>query len=149
MNTATLTHVLAAVGTALYVLRAAPAAWVLLRTRKPDPSGAPTFGLLFLAGVWWTAYSLEIFGIHFAPRPVRSYRDTLAADRELRERLFLALIAEGILIDPRGAGCLSTATGDAEIDAFARALRRVAPSLRGGGGEGTTSLAETSDPRHA
>ena len=60
MTTSALTHLLAVVGTALYVLRAAPAAISLVRSGRPDPSGAPTFGLLFLTGVWWTGYSLEI-----------------------------------------------------------------------------------------
>ena len=60
VTTSALTHLLAVVGTALYVLRAAPAAIGLLRSGRPDPSGAPTFGLLFMTGVWWIAYSLEI-----------------------------------------------------------------------------------------
>ncbi len=74
----------------------------------------------------------SLFGIHFRPGPVRGYRDTLASDRGLRHRLFLGLVAEGVLIDPRGAGCLSTATGQAELEAFSGAVRRVAPSLAGG-----------------
>ncbi|MBA3420843.1 MAG: aspartate aminotransferase family protein [Thermoleophilaceae bacterium] len=74
----------------------------------------------------------SLFGIHFLRHPVRSYRDTLASDKGLRHRLFLGLVAEGVLIDPRGAGCLSTATGQAELDAFAGAVRRVAPSLAAG-----------------
>lgn len=71
----------------------------------------------------------SLFGIHFLPRPVKSYRDALCSDKGLRHRLFLGLVGEGVLIDPRGAGCLSTAIAEEELDAFVGAVRRVAPSL--------------------
>ncbi len=71
----------------------------------------------------------SLFGVHFVLRPVKSYRDALRSDKDLRHRLFLGLIGEGVLIDPRGTGCLSTAIGKAELDAFVGAVREVAPSL--------------------
>ena len=67
----------------------------------------------------------SLFGLHLTDRLVRSYRDTLGSDTELRHRIFLGLYSEGILIDPRGVGNLSTAIHDAEIEQFLTALRRV------------------------
>ncbi len=71
----------------------------------------------------------SLFGVHFLPRPVKSYRDALSADKDRRHRLFLGLVGEGVLIDPRGTGCLSTAIGRGELDEFVGAVREVAPSL--------------------
>jgi hypothetical protein len=55
------------------------------------------------------------------------------ADPALRHRIFLGLYDEGVLIDPRGVGTLSTAIGDAAIEEFLAALRavldRVAPQV--------------------
>ena len=71
----------------------------------------------------------SLFAIHLTPQPVRSYRDTMGADAELRHRVFLGLFKEGVLIDPRGVGCLSTAIGEAEIERFVDALRTVLRTL--------------------
>jgi glutamate-1-semialdehyde 2,1-aminomutase len=73
----------------------------------------------------------SLFAIHLTREPVRSYRDTLGGDTELRHRIFLGLFNEGVLIDPRGVGSLSTALGEPEIDLFSVALRRVLDGLRG------------------
>ena len=67
----------------------------------------------------------SLFAMHLTRHPVRSCRDTLSGDPELRHRLFLGLFNEGILIDPRGVGNLSTALGDQELGEFSAALRRV------------------------
>jgi glutamate-1-semialdehyde 2,1-aminomutase len=71
----------------------------------------------------------SLFAIHLTREPVRSYRDTLGADSELRHRIFLGLFNEGILIDPRGVGNLTTALGEPEIHQFGLALRRVLDRL--------------------
>ena len=73
----------------------------------------------------------SLFGMHLTPHPVKGYRDTLHASNELRHRLFLGLFNEGIMIDPRGVGCVSLATGDNEIVQFIETLRRVLRTLRG------------------
>jgi glutamate-1-semialdehyde 2,1-aminomutase len=73
----------------------------------------------------------SLFAIHLTPQPVRSYRDTMGADAELRHRVFLGLFKEGVLIDPRGVGCVSTAIGEAEIEGFVDALRTVLRTLAG------------------
>jgi glutamate-1-semialdehyde 2,1-aminomutase len=46
------------------------------------------------------------------------------ADGQLAPELHLALLNHGILLTPRGMGCLSTAITGAEVDLFAEALRR-------------------------
>jgi glutamate-1-semialdehyde 2,1-aminomutase len=73
----------------------------------------------------------SLFAIHLTSQPVKSYRDTMHAEAELRHRIFLGLFEEGVLIDPRGVGCVSTAIGDAEIDLFIGALRTVLRTLVG------------------
>ena len=67
----------------------------------------------------------SLFGIHLASHPVRDFRDTLDEDATLRHRIFLGLYNEGVLIDPRGVGTISTALGEAELDRFIEALRAV------------------------
>ena len=71
----------------------------------------------------------SLFAIHLTSQPVRSYRDTMGADAKLRHRIFLALFREGVLIDPRGVGCISVAIGEAEIERFVDSLRTVLRSL--------------------
>jgi glutamate-1-semialdehyde 2,1-aminomutase len=67
----------------------------------------------------------SLFGIHFLDRPVRSYRDIAAGDSELRERVFLGLMNEGILTAPNLVGALSTPITQAEVDVFLGAFQRV------------------------
>jgi glutamate-1-semialdehyde 2,1-aminomutase len=67
----------------------------------------------------------SLFALHLTATPVRSYRDTLSADSSLRHQIFLGLYNEGILIDPRGVGCLTTALGDQDVERFGTALRAV------------------------
>lgn len=86
------------------------------------------------AGVPATITGLgSLFGIHLTEGPVRTIRDAARADAALRHRIFLGLYDEGVLIDPRGVGTLSTAVGEAEIAEFLAALRavlaRVAPQV--------------------
>jgi len=72
----------------------------------------------------------SLFGIHLTDRPVRTIRDAARADAALRHRIFLGLYVEGVLIDPRGVGTLSTAIGAAEIDELLRAVRAVLERVR-------------------
>jgi glutamate-1-semialdehyde 2,1-aminomutase len=73
----------------------------------------------------------SLLGLHFVPGPVRDIRDTWAADRALGHAVFLSMMNEGLLIDPRGVSCLSTATTDDDIEravaALATILVRLAP----------------------
>jgi glutamate-1-semialdehyde 2,1-aminomutase len=74
----------------------------------------------------------SLFGVHLTRGPVRSRRDAARTDTALRHRIFLGLYDEGVLIDPRGVGTISTAIGEAEIQQFldrlGTVLRRIAGS---------------------
>ncbi len=72
----------------------------------------------------------SLFGIHLTDRPVTTIRDARTADSRLRHEVFLGLFNEGILLDPRGVGTLSTALGDAELQRFIEALRTVLGRVR-------------------
>jgi glutamate-1-semialdehyde 2,1-aminomutase len=67
----------------------------------------------------------SLFAFHLTDKPVNNYRDAQTSDNEFRYRIFLGLLNEGVVIDPRGAGCLSTVMGEEEINTFMGALRRV------------------------
>jgi glutamate-1-semialdehyde 2,1-aminomutase len=67
----------------------------------------------------------SLFGLHLTAREVRSYRDTLGSRTELRHQIFLGLYNEGILIDPRGVGNISTVIGEGEIERLLKALKNV------------------------
>ena len=78
----------------------------------------------------------SLFGIHLTDGPVRTIRDAARADAALRHRIFLGLYDEGILVDPRGVGTLSTVIGDPEIDRFLAGLGGVLSRLREPAGVG-------------
>jgi len=67
----------------------------------------------------------SLFGIHFADDPVTSYRQVMRADTGRRHLLFLGLLNEGMVLDPRGVGCVSTVMGEAEVTDFIEAAGRV------------------------
>jgi glutamate-1-semialdehyde 2,1-aminomutase len=79
----------------------------------------------------------SLFGIHLTNRPVRTIRDAAGGDAGLRHRVFLGLYNEGVLLDPRGVGTLSTAIGEREIERFLEALRTVLSRL---GERGTAAV---------
>ena len=65
----------------------------------------------------------SLFGLHLTAGPVRTFRDTWAEDQELALAVYLGLINEGVLTDPRGAGCLSTVTTAEDLDRRGGRLR--------------------------
>lgn len=67
----------------------------------------------------------SLFGIHLTTHAVRDYRSARTADAACRHALFLGLYNEGVLIDPRGVGTLSTAVGEGEVGEFIEAVRAV------------------------
>jgi glutamate-1-semialdehyde 2,1-aminomutase len=71
----------------------------------------------------------SLFAIHLTGRPVRSYRDTLGSDTDLRHQIFLGLFNEGVQIDPRGVGNVSTAIGEDEVRRLGTAVRSVLSRL--------------------
>ena len=66
----------------------------------------------------------SLFGIHFTDRPVVNYRDIAAGNAGLRDRVFLGLLNEGILMASNLVGALSTAITRREIDSFLEAFHR-------------------------
>jgi glutamate-1-semialdehyde 2,1-aminomutase len=71
----------------------------------------------------------SLFAIHLTGRPVRSYRDTLGSDTDLRHQIFLGLFNDGIQIDPRGVGNVSTAIGQDDMAQFSASIRSVLARL--------------------
>ena len=65
----------------------------------------------------------SLFGIHFTDREVLNYRDIAGGDSDLRDRMFLGLLNEGILMASNLVGSLSTATTEEEVDGFVAAFR--------------------------
>lgn len=72
----------------------------------------------------------SVANIHFSKRPVRSYRDKVAADGTRLRALFFGLLNNGVLIAPRGMIALSTPTTDTDLEMFVDAVERVIPALR-------------------
>jgi glutamate-1-semialdehyde 2,1-aminomutase len=73
----------------------------------------------------------SLFGVHFTPRPIRNYRDVIAADAEMTRAVFTGLLNEGILLQTSCAGSLGVMTAEAEVDTLVDAFARVAARVRG------------------
>ena len=67
----------------------------------------------------------SLFGIHFCDHAVNNYRDIASGNHELRDRMFLGLLNEGILMAPNLVGAVSTVIGEPEVDTFVNAFREV------------------------
>jgi len=67
----------------------------------------------------------SLFGIHFTGEELVGYRDIATEDSAFRHQVFLGLLNEGILMASNLVGAVSTEIGEAEVDAFTAALRRV------------------------
>ena len=72
----------------------------------------------------------SLFGIHFNPRPIKSYRDVVADDAEMTKGLYTGLLNEGILLQTSCFGALGVMTTDAEVDTLVDAVGRVVRRLR-------------------
>jgi glutamate-1-semialdehyde 2,1-aminomutase len=72
----------------------------------------------------------SLFGIHFTAAELVGYRDIATEDAAFRHQVFLGLLNEGILMAANLVGAVSTEIGEAEIDAFTAALRRVLERAR-------------------
>jgi glutamate-1-semialdehyde 2,1-aminomutase len=72
---------------------------------------------------WGTALG-GLWGVHFVRGPVRRYADAQGVDRTFFARFFRACLARGVFLPPSPfeASFLSTAHGDAEIDATLAAV---------------------------
>ena len=65
----------------------------------------------------------SLFGIHFTDGPIHNYRDIAAGDHDLRDRMFLGMLNEGILMASNLVGSLSTAITENDIADFLKAFR--------------------------
>ena len=66
----------------------------------------------------------SLFGIHFTDREIVNYRDIACGDYDLRDRMFLGLLNEGILMASNLVGSLSTATSEQDVEDFLAAFRK-------------------------
>jgi len=67
----------------------------------------------------------SLFGIHFTDTKIGNYRDITAENTPLRDRVFLGLMNENILMAPNLVGAISTATSNADVEHFLTALATV------------------------
>lgn len=65
----------------------------------------------------------SLFGIHFTDGPIHNYRDIAAGNQDLRDRMFLGMLNEGILMASNLVGSLSTAITENDITDFLKAFR--------------------------
>lgn len=72
----------------------------------------------------------SLFNVHFTAEPITSYRAAASGDTQLLQWLALALLNEGVMVAPRGLGCLSTPVTDADVDRFLAAVARALDALK-------------------
>lgn len=72
----------------------------------------------------------SLLHIHFADRPVTSYRSAAEGDKELNALLHLSLLDRGIFTVRRGMANLSTPMTEAEVETFAQALQASLDEIR-------------------
>lgn len=60
----------------------------------------------------------SLFNLHFSAVPVTDYRTSFRADKEMLRWLHLTLLNRGVLVAPRGLGCLSVPMHDGDVDWF-------------------------------
>lgn len=73
----------------------------------------------------------SFFGVHFTHEAIRDYRSVVRGDRQMNRALFVGLLNEGVLVQAKVAGALTTLTTDREVDDLVEATRRVVHRLRG------------------
>ncbi len=73
-----------------------------------------------------------MFGVYFRDTPPATYGEVMACDKEMFNRFFHAMLAEGVYLAPSAyeAGFVSSAHGPAEIEKTIRAARSVFSSLK-------------------
>ncbi len=64
----------------------------------------------------------SLFNIHFTDEPITDYRCVARSNREAVNTLALAMMNRGILIAPRGMGCISSVMTTADLENFLSAL---------------------------
>lgn len=87
------------------------------------------------AGVTGTVTGMgSMFHMHFAPGPIRNYRDTQRGDGAALRDVHLGLLRRGVYVNPGAKGYLSLAHEERDLDlvleALAASVADVAPRLR-------------------
>ena len=72
----------------------------------------------------------SLWGVHFTSEDITDYRSVLRADGEMKKRLFIAMLNEGVLLQVHGSGALSTLTTETEIDTLIEAYRNAVQRVR-------------------
>ena len=72
----------------------------------------------------------SLFGVHFTSEEVTDYRSVLRADQDVKKRLFIAMLNEGVLVQVSCGGALSTLTTEAEVDTLIEAYRTAIQRVR-------------------
>lgn len=72
----------------------------------------------------------SLFAIHFTSEEVTDYRSMLRGDQDMKTRLFIGLLNQGVLVFAKGAGALNTLTTESHVDSLVAATRRVVEGLR-------------------
>ena len=72
----------------------------------------------------------SFFGIHFTSEEITDYRSVVRADREMNSALHAGMLNEGVLIQSKCAGSLTTLTTEAEVDILVDTTRQVVQRIR-------------------
>ena len=67
----------------------------------------------------------SFFGIHFTSEEITDYRSVIGGQQDMKRRLFMGLLNEGVLLQTSCAGSLATLTTETDIDTLVDATRRV------------------------
>ncbi|MDX3001707.1 aminotransferase class III-fold pyridoxal phosphate-dependent enzyme [Kribbella solani] len=74
----------------------------------------------------------SMFNIAFSNEPIDSYQAHRAADAHLLDEVRLQLVNHGVVIMPRGTGCLSTPVTDDDVERVIESFGRAVSSVRNG-----------------
>ncbi|WP_194823329.1 aspartate aminotransferase family protein [Micromonospora sp. S-DT3-3-22] len=65
----------------------------------------------------------SLFNVHIGPRRVEVFRDVRGVDAARQHAFFLGLLNHGVIVAPRGMGCVTTCTTGDDVAAFTAAVR--------------------------
>ncbi|GHD37230.1 aspartate aminotransferase family protein [Nocardiopsis kunsanensis] len=71
----------------------------------------------------------SLFNLHACSGPVTGFRDAQDVAGDLQQALFLGLLEEGVIVAPRGMGCLSTAMTEDDLRFFQEKVLGVAERI--------------------
>ena len=70
----------------------------------------------------------SLFNLHFTREPIFDYASSRAGANATSRAAMLALLNEGVMLAPRGLGCITTPMDTPELEALEQALERVLTS---------------------